>query len=278
MKDHKDPDRPSLQGMIFLESVDYSYSQGAPVFEDYSWVAERGDAWAVLGPSGCGKTPLLYLLAGLRFPTAGRVLIDGQPLKRPRPTTGLILQDYGLLPWATVRQNIELGLRVRNFYGPDGTHAPRDYSPHTRVEKWLDRLGLTRLADKYPAQISGGQRQRTAIARTLALEPDLLLMDEPFSSLDAPTREGLQSLTLELKAEQDLTLLIVTHAIEEAAFLGSKILLLGHPPNTQAEVILNPRAGEPAYRNSHEYMHLVIELRSRIGEHPLLEEIHDETA
>jgi ABC-type nitrate/sulfonate/bicarbonate transport system ATPase subunit len=278
MNDHKDPDRPPLQGMVCLEAIGYSYTEGAPVFQDYSWVAERGDAWAVLGPSGCGKTTLLYLLAGLRFPTAGRILIDGQPLGRPRPSTGLILQDYGLLPWATVRQNIELGLRVRNFYGPDGTHAPRDYSPHTTVEKWLDRLGLTRLADKYPAQISGGQRQRTAIARTLALEPDLLLMDEPFSSLDAPTREGLQSLTLELKAEQDLTLLIVTHAIEEAAFLGSKILLLGHPPNTQAEVVLNPQAGKRAYRNSREYMDLVIELRNRIGEHPLLEEMHDETA
>ena len=278
MNSHTDPDRSPPAGMICLESVGYSYSQGTPVFQDYSWVTERGDAWAVLGPSGCGKTTLLYLLAGLRFPTAGRVLIDGQLLTRPRPTTGLILQDYGLLPWATVRQNVELGLRVRNFYGPDGTHAPLDYNPHTRVEKWLDRLGLTRLADKYPAQISGGQRQRTAIARTLALEPDLLLMDEPFSSLDAPTREGLQSLTLELKAEQNLTLLIVTHAIEEAAFLGSKILLLGHPPNTQAEVILNPQAGQPGYRNSRAYMDLIIELRNRIGEHPLLEGVQDETA
>jgi NitT/TauT family transport system ATP-binding protein len=278
MNSTRDPDRPSPPGMICLETVSYSYNQGAPVFQDYSWQAERGDSWAVLGPSGCGKTTLLYLLAGLRFPTSGQVLIDGELLRRPRPTTGLILQDYGLLPWATVRQNVELGLRVRNFYGPDGTHAPRDYSPHTKVEKWLDRLGLTRLADKYPGQISGGQRQRAAISRTLALEPDLLLMDEPFSSLDAPTREGLQSLTLELKAEQRLTLLIVTHAIEEAAFLGSKILLLGHPPNTQAEVILNPRAGQPDYRNSREYMELIIELRNRIGEHPLLDERQDETA
>ncbi len=257
--------------MICLEKIEYSYNQGTPVFQDYTWAANYGDAWAVLGPSGCGKTTLLYLLAGLRFPTSGRVLIDGQPLIRPRPTTGLILQDYGLLPWATVRQNVELGLRVRNFYGPDGTHAPRDYNPHTRVDRWLERLGLAHLAEKYPGQISGGQRQRAAIARTLALEPDLLLMDEPFSSLDAPTREGLQSLTLELKAEQNLTLLIVTHAIEEAAFLGSKILLLGHPPNIQAQVILNPQAGQPAYRNSREYTDLIIDLRSRIGEHPLLE-------
>jgi ABC-type nitrate/sulfonate/bicarbonate transport system ATPase subunit len=278
MNSNTNLDCPSPPGMICLEAVCYSYNQGTQVFQDYNWQADKGDAWAVLGPSGCGKTTLLYLLAGLRFPTSGRVGIDGQPLMRPRPTTGLILQDYGLLPWATVRQNVELGLRVRNFYGPDGTHAPLDYSPHTRVDKWLERLGLTHLADKYPAQISGGQRQRTAIARTLALEPDLLLMDEPFSSLDAPTREGLQNLTLEIKAEQNLTLLIVTHAIEEAAFLGSRILLLSHPPNTQAEVILNPHAGQPGYRNSREYMELIIELRNRIGEHPLLEGLQDETA
>ena len=114
----------------------------------------------------------------------------------------------------------------------------------------LDRLGLLPLADKYPSQISGGQRQRTAIARTLALEPDLLLMDEPFSSLDAPTREGLQNLTLELQSEQNLTLVIVTHSIEEAAVLGKKILLLGDPPNSTPQVIDNPAAGQTDYRES----------------------------
>jgi len=252
--------------MIHLNSVSYAYGQGEPVFLDYNWQVEQGEAWAVLGPSGCGKTTLLYLLSGLRFPTMGKVLIDGEPLLRPRPYTGLILQDYGLLPWATVRQNIELGLRVRNFYGPDGTHAPSDYRRTMIVDPWLERLGLAPVAGKYPGQISGGQRQRTAIARTLALQPDLLLMDEPFSSLDAPTREGMQALVLELKAEQSLTLIIVTHAIEEAAFIGGKILLLSNPPNREAEVVLNPRAGQPAFRNSAEYLELCASLRSRLGE------------
>ena len=250
--------------MIRLESVTYSYAQGKPVFKGFDWHAARGEAWAVLGPSGCGKTTLLYLLAGLLFPDAGRVLVDGVTLTRPRPHTGLILQEYGLLPWATVRQNAELGLRVRAFYGPDGKHAPEDFKPDIDLDPWLERLGLAAFIDKYPGQISGGQRQRTAIARTLALRPDLLLMDEPFSSLDAPTRESLQELTKELRAEQNLTLVIVTHAIEEAAILGEKILLLGNPPNTQAVVIENPGAGQSFFRETRDYSDLCRSLRRQL--------------
>ena len=250
--------------MIETIFLSYAYNTGIFIFKDFNWKAQRGETWAISGPSGCGKTTLLYLLTGLRLPTSGAVVINNQALTRPRPHTGLILQDYGLLPWATVRQNAALGLRVRNFYGPDGTHAPENYLPHLHVEPWLKRLGLASQADKYPGQLSGGQRQRTAIARTLALQPDLLLMDEPFSSLDAPTRESLQNLTLELQAENDLTLVIVTHSIEEAAVMGSKILLLAPPPNTQAEVIENPAASQPGYRNSLEYLHITQELRLRL--------------
>lgn len=250
--------------MILFDHLTYAYPHGLPVFQDFTWQVQRGEAWAVLGPSGCGKTTLLYLLAGLRFPTAGRVLVDEQPLTRPRPHSGLILQEYGLLPWSTVRQNSALGLRIRNFYGPDGTHAPRDYQPEADVTPWLERLGLIEVAEKYPGQLSGGQRQRTAIARTLALKPDLLLMDEPFSSLDAPTRESLQNLTLELQVEQGLTLVIVTHSIEEAAFIGHKILLLDFPPNTQPEVIENPTAGQMETRHSTTYLALCRDLRHRL--------------
>jgi NitT/TauT family transport system ATP-binding protein len=252
--------------MIEVDSVTYSYPQGPPVFQNYTWRVDRGEAWAVLGPSGCGKTTLLYLLSGLYLPNSGEIRINGLTLTRPRPHTGLILQDYGLLPWATVRQNAELGIRIRNFYGPDGKHTPEDFHPDIDVLPWLDRLGISAVIDKYPGQLSGGQRQRTAIARTLALRPDLLLMDEPFSSLDAPTREGLQNLTLELFAEQNLTMVIVTHAIEEAAILGRKILVLGLPPNVEVKIIDNPASVNPEFRHSPEYLGLCRLLRGLLDE------------
>jgi ABC-type nitrate/sulfonate/bicarbonate transport system ATPase subunit len=250
--------------MIALDSLTYTYPGGQTIFQEFDWKVKRGESWAVLGPSGCGKTTLLYLLAGLRLPTAGIVQIDEQPLTRPRPQTGLILQDYGLLPWATVRQNAALGLRIRTFYGPDGKHAPEEFRPVQDVDPWLERLGLEPFKGKYPGQISGGQRQRTAIARTLSLNPDLLLMDEPFSSLDAPTRESLQRLTLELWGEQKLTMVTVTHAIEEAAILGQKILLLSQPPNRDTVVILNPNGADPAFYDSPAYTDLVRDLRRRM--------------
>jgi ABC-type nitrate/sulfonate/bicarbonate transport system ATPase subunit len=251
--------------MIQLHSLSFGYPQSKPIFEDFDWHVQRGETWAILGSSGCGKTTLLYLLAGLQFPTSGQILIDDGPLTRPRPRTGLILQDYGLLPWATVRQNAELGLNVRNFYGADGVHTPQDYHPERDVMPWLERLGIGAIAKKYPSQISGGQRQRAAIARTLALQPDLLLMDEPFSSLDAVIREDLQSLTLELCAEHGITLVIVTHNIEEAAAMGKKILLLGTPPNREACTFENPSAGDVNYREGREYQTLCQTLRRELS-------------
>jgi ABC-type nitrate/sulfonate/bicarbonate transport system ATPase subunit len=258
--------RPSL--MISLDRVTFGYTPSAPVLESFTWSVSAGEAWCVLGPSGCGKTTLLYLLAALRRPASGAIEIDGEFLERPRPRTGLVLQDYGLMPWATVRENIALGLRVRGFYGPDGRHAPADEvvgQMQSRVDAWLDRMGLRGVADQYPGQVSGGQRQRTAIARTLALNPDLLLLDEPFASLDAPTREGLQELTLQLRAERHLTLILVTHTIEEAAFLGQKILLMGRPPTREAVVVDNPGAGSSGYRDEAAYASLCGDLRERLG-------------
>jgi ABC-type nitrate/sulfonate/bicarbonate transport system ATPase subunit len=257
--------------MIGLESIAFAYPHKSCLFDRFDWQVERGQSWAVLGPSGCGKTTLLYLLAGLLFPSAGQIRVDGQPLVRPRPQTGLILQDFGLLPWNTLLDNVRLGLRIRQFYGPDGKHAPA--IPHGTMEDatrsaraWLERLGLSGLEGQYPAKISGGQRQRVAIARTLVLQPDLLLMDEPFSSLDALTRLGLRDLTLSLWREHCFTFVVVTHAIEEAAHLGQYILLLGKPPHTRAEIVANPCFGRPDLADSDEYRSLTRELRSRLME------------
>ncbi len=253
--------------MINLDAIAFAYTKSNPVFQNFSLSIAPGETWAVLGPSGCGKSTLLYLVAGLKSVASGKISINASPLNRPRPQTGFIIQEYGLLPWATVRQNASLGFSIRSFYGPDGTHAPKADQPSPEnVTYWLDRLRLTPHADKFPAQLSGGQRQRTAIARTLALEPDILLMDEPFSSLDAPTREDLQTITLELQREQNFTLLMVTHAIEEAAVLGQKILLLKNPPNQTPNIILNPQAGTPAYRQSDAYHQMCKQLRTELAQ------------
>ena len=128
--------------MIQLQSVTFAYSHASPLFENFSLSISRGETWALLGPSGCGKTTLLSLLAGLHQPTSGQISVDGELLTRPRPRSGLILQDYGLLPWSTVRENVELGLRVRKFYGEDGRHTPIDFQPGNDVPYWLERLGI----------------------------------------------------------------------------------------------------------------------------------------
>ncbi len=259
----------STQSIINLTNVVFSYPNGAAIFQNFSWEVKKGETWAVIGPSGCGKSTLLYLIAGLRRPTNGEIRVDGQLISRPRPQTGLILQDYGLLPWATVWDNAALGLDIRRFYGPDGKHTPTDESfgdRAQRVDYWLNRLGIHPIARRYPGQISGGQRQRTAIARTLALNPDVLLMDEPFGALDALTREDLQRLTLELQAERNLTTLIVTHNIDEAVFMGRKILVLTYPPTVEPLVVENPQAGSPGYRQQNEFFERCNRLRQMLEE------------
>ncbi len=228
-----------VTGVIGVSDLTFGYPEKTPLFQGFDWVVQRGESWAIIGPSGCGKTTLLYLLAGLRQPTEGGVTVGGAAVLKPRRQTGLILQDFGLLPWATVSENVALGLQIRGVAESEQRRV---------VDDWLDRLGIRALAAQYPGQVSGGQRQRTAIARTLALEPDLLLMDEPFSSLDALTREGLQDLVVELGLEGALTSVLVTHSIEEAVFLGRKIMVLPRPPIHTAQVIDNQTAGQIGYR------------------------------
>jgi len=258
-----------MTSIVELNQITFIYPGGAIIFDDFTWHINRGEAWAIIGPSGCGKSTLLYLMAGLRQASAGQVRVDDHPIARRRPQTGLILQDYGLLPWATVRDNAALGLEIRQFYGPDGKHTHRNElfsDKKERVQYWLTRLGIDHVAGHYPNQISGGQRQRAAIARTLALNPDLLLMDEPFGALDALTRENLQRLTLELRAERQLTTVIVTHNIDEAVYMGQKILVLPQPPTSRPLIVDNPQAGERGYRRTETFFNRCNRLREMLEE------------
>jgi len=253
--------------MIQVDQVTFQYEKHQSLFQDFSWQVERGQSWVIIGPSGCGKSTILYLLSGLVHPQKGQILINGELLNTPRPRTGLILQDYGLLPWATVRDNLSLGLNLRTFYGPDGIHAPKesaDYRKRDSIHYWLERLGISEIATKFPGQISGGQRQRTAIARTLVLEPDLLLMDEPFASLDTPTREDLQYLIQSISKERPLTSILVTHAIEEALFMGEKILVLHNGINTQPMILENPFYGKLDKSTEKNYQQLVNQIREEL--------------
>ena len=259
------------ESMIRIQDLTFRYPTQSSLFEEFNWHVVRDETWAVVGPSGCGKSTLLYLLAGLRHPSSGKIWIGGEKLTRPRPRTGLILQDFGLLPWATVAENAALGLRIRRFYGPDGFHAPdgrriQSIEIDDLVGSWLERLGIADLRNQYPAQISGGQRQRTAIARTLAMNPDLLLMDEPFSSLDALTREDLERLTMELRSETKVATVLVTHSIEEAVYLGQRLLVLRHPPHREPIVIENPEAGQANYREQSTFQTRCNEIRNVLGE------------
>lgn len=256
--------------MIAIDSLTYYYSENAPVFQDFSWRVQRGEGWAVIGPSGCGKTTLLYLLAGLLKPVSGIIRIDDAVIQHPRPRSGLVLQDHGLLPWATVRQNAGLGLTIRSFYGSDGKHTPSDEEladdeAQRRVDYWLERLGIAEFQHQYPSQLSRGQRQRTAIARTLVTEPDLLLMDEPFSALDAPTREVLQQLVIDLFKQAGMTYTVVTHDIEVAVTMGKKILVLGKGVNTKPHIIENSMAGRVGYRHHTGFREKYEELLQLLG-------------
>ena len=256
--------------MIAIAGLFFAYDDGSTLFEDFTLDVKRGEAWTIIGPSGCGKTTLLSLIAGMLHPAGGTIAIGGEVIRRARPRTGLVLQDHGLLPWATVRQNTELGLTIRRSYGPDGIHSPRDMETDPvrlarPVDYWLDWLGIASLQEKYPAELSRGQRQRTAIARTLVLDPDLLLMDEPFSALDAPIREELQKVMNTFHQESGLTSITVTHDIEEAVVLGEKILVLGNGVNTRPVVIDNDLRGLIEKRSAPQFYSRCEELKQTIA-------------
>lgn len=241
--------------MIALDQVHLSFADNGrvlPVLEDVSLQVGAGASCAVIGPSGCGKTSLLFLLAGLLKPTAGTVRVAD------RSRTGVILQHYGLLPWKSVAANIALGLRLQG--------ADRERT-RAQVDELLVEMDLAAFADHFPGQLSGGMQQRVALARALATEPRLLLMDEPLSALDALTRERLQHTILGVWQRHRVTMVLVTHSIEEAVFLGQTVVVLTDRPARVAAVVDNPGAGRSDYRQSETFFHQCRQLRALIREH-----------
>ncbi len=245
--------------MILAENLSLTYKQEnvhIKALSDISCHLEKGSSLAVIGPSGCGKSSLLFLMAGLNKPTIGKIMINGKEPDAANPDTALILQDYGLFPWKTVYENASLGLNIRGFNKKNQREI---------VIPILEKLGLAEFVNHFPTQLSGGQRQRVAIARSLALKPKLLLMDEPLSSLDALTRENLQKFILDVWVNNNLTLVLVTHSIEEAVFLGSKILVMSDRPGRVIDIIENPLVGSEGYRQSPEFHQICSKLRRLLG-------------
>ncbi len=249
--------------MIELKGVTKQYEsngrvEGHMALSDVNLHISPGRFVCFLGPSGCGKSTLLNLIAGFLLPTAGQVHFDGRSVVEPAPERGVVFQDSALFPWLTVQANVEFGLYVRG--------VPRNKRRQTATEV-LHLVGLDDFAQAYPHTLSGGMRQRVALARVLVLDPRALLMDEPFGALDANSRERLQDELLRLWQLHRRTILFVTHNVEEAAYLAERVVVMGPAPaSIRQEVtidLLHPRV-----RNSAELMKVTARLRQALAEMP----------
>jgi NitT/TauT family transport system ATP-binding protein len=191
----------------------------------------RREFICVIGPSGCGKSTLIRIIAGLEDPSAGKILLDGQPVRGPGADRGMVFQNYTLFPWLTVQQNVMFGPQMKGRGG---------HGVESLARQWIEMVGLAGFEDHYPKQLSGGMKQRVAIARALANEPRILLMDEPFGALDAQTRATMQSYLLQIWRNVNVTVLFITHDLEEAIYLADRIVVLGRNPGHIAEIIEVP--------------------------------------
>ena len=218
-----------------------------------SLTVEAGEPIALIGPSGCGKSSILKLIAGLREPSEGSVTVAGERLESPRGKTALILQNYGLLPWKTVLDNAALGLRIAGVPRSEAAAA---------AQVALATVGLSEFERSFPAELSGGMAQRLALARAMALEADIMLMDEPLSAIDSLTREDLQGVLLDLWLERGYSQVLVTHSIEEAVFLGRRIAIMTPRPGQIHSILQNPGMGTREYRDTAEFYRVCAEVRS----------------
>jgi NitT/TauT family transport system ATP-binding protein len=208
---------------------------------DVSFHVHRREFVCVIGPSGCGKSTLIRILAGLESHTSGRVLLEGRPVVGPGPDRGMVFQGYTLFPWLTVKKNVMFGLEV----------SGRGGIPEADALQWIDLVGLSKFANSYPHQLSGGMKQRVAIARALANQPRILLMDEPFGALDAQTRARMQTYLMEIWKNIDVTIVFITHDLDEAVYLADRILVLKANPGEVQELIEVP---VPHPRSSEQFL------------------------
>jgi len=235
--------------MLAIRHLSKTYPNGTAALRDFSLEVSGGQAVAIVGGSGCGKSTLLRLIAGLEQPTEGSVQVGGEAIAEPHPAVGLVFQEPRLLPWLTVADNIALGL-------DDIAPAERVH----RVQEALRSVGLASQGERWPRELSGGMAQRVALARALVARPSVLLLDEPFSALDALTRSGLQDHLVALWEETKPTLVLVTHDIEEALVVADRIIILRPRPG-QIDAVIDARLPRPRDRDSAQFEDIKKDLR-----------------
>ncbi|CAM5198040.1 Nitrate import ATP-binding protein NrtD [Castellaniella defragrans] len=219
--------------MLDIDSLSKTYNDGANAvlaIDRISFGVKEGELICVVGPSGCGKTTLVRCLAGLLKPSKGNLALRGKPITGPAQELAVVFQEYSrsLMPWMTVKENLALPLRHKRLAAKQELAL---------INNALESVGLAHCADRYPWQLSGGMQQRVAIARALAYGPQILLMDEPFASVDAQTRAELEDLMLRVRSEFGVTVLFITHDIDEAVYLGDRVVVLSAPPTTVREIL-----------------------------------------
>jgi NitT/TauT family transport system ATP-binding protein len=244
------------KGQIVIERVNHTYrpprGRAVLALSDISLEIRPREFLALLGPSGCGKSTLLYLLGGFLPIEGGRILVEGKPVAAPGPDRGIVFQHFALFPWKTVRANILYGLERQRLPRPER---------EKRAQAFIDMVGLRGFEDSYPSQLSGGMKQRTAIARTLAIDPSILLMDEPFGALDAQTRAIMQTELLKIWQRSPKTVVFVTHDVQEAVYLSERVAVMSaRPGKIKAIVETKFPNRDPSILRSKEFVEKVDEL------------------